>query len=228
MPAIVPETWGRRETMQSPVGDITFLSAKSGWRFRTMFDKEPETIDWISAFEPNTLLIDIGANVGIFSVYAAILGHRVIAIEPSPANYFQLCGNILLNDLSDSVVPLSNPLSDYTCFLPINFQSLDFGASMASIKEPLDFRNKQFNPSGQISQLALTIDDILVHYIKDRKNFKKIAIKIDVDGHEFTILKGSFKCLSDGAIDTILVELPENEEQFVMEVNLFLKNLTLS
>ena len=42
------------------------------WRVQTLFSKEPETIKWINNFNTEDIFIDIGANVGIYTIYAAV------------------------------------------------------------------------------------------------------------------------------------------------------------
>ncbi len=68
--------------------------------------KEPWTVAWIESMPPNSVLYDIGANVGSYTLIAAALGHTIVAIEPSFANYARLCENVLLNDLGPKVIPL--------------------------------------------------------------------------------------------------------------------------
>ena len=45
----------------------------SKWRVETLYTKEPETLEWIDEFEQNKEIIfwDIGANIGLYSIYAA-------------------------------------------------------------------------------------------------------------------------------------------------------------
>ena len=52
-------------------------------RARSFEFKEPETLTWIESFDSNDSLIDIGANIGIYTIYAAKRGHKVIAFEPT-------------------------------------------------------------------------------------------------------------------------------------------------
>jgi FkbM family methyltransferase len=68
--------------------------------------KEPWTVAWIESMPDGSVLYDIGANVGSYTLLAAALGHTVVAIEPSFANYARLCENVLLNDLAPKVIPL--------------------------------------------------------------------------------------------------------------------------
>ena len=41
------------------------------WRARTYLTKEPETINWIDGFKKNEVFFDVGANIGLYSIYAA-------------------------------------------------------------------------------------------------------------------------------------------------------------
>ena len=52
-------------------------------RYKTMFTKEIDTINWIDNFENEKIFWDIGANVGIYSIYYAkkILIIKYIALN---------------------------------------------------------------------------------------------------------------------------------------------------
>lgn len=52
--------------------DVRYLTQGSGWRFDTLLEKEPDTIEWIDGFRLGETLWDIGANVGIYTIYAAL------------------------------------------------------------------------------------------------------------------------------------------------------------
>jgi hypothetical protein len=60
----------------------------------------------------SNIIIDVGAHIGIFTLYAAKRGKRVIAIEPVPSNYKWLHVNIRLNNIKN-VIPLNIALSDF-------------------------------------------------------------------------------------------------------------------
>ena len=60
-------------------------------RMDRMLSKEPETIDWINKVEKDSLFFDVGANVGIYTLYAAIIkGSVVYAFEPHASSYKNL------------------------------------------------------------------------------------------------------------------------------------------
>ena len=64
---------------------------------------EPELLDWIDGIPSGSVLYDIGASNGIFSIYAASRSLRVIACEPDPSNYFLLAFNNYLNSTLNDV-----------------------------------------------------------------------------------------------------------------------------
>src|SRR4051812_16333710 len=67
-------------------------------------EKEPWTVRWIEEYlKPGQVLYDVGANVGAYTLVAAIAvpEARVLAFEPAPANFAALSGNLELNDVTD-------------------------------------------------------------------------------------------------------------------------------
>ena len=70
------------------------------FRIDTFSEKEPETLEWIDEIPHNSILWDIGANVGLYSIYAAKRRNcQVFAFEPSVFNLELLARNIYLNNL---------------------------------------------------------------------------------------------------------------------------------
>src|SRR5438034_8596788 len=48
-------------------------SQLSQLRVQSLFKKEPGTIDWIHSFAPEEVFVDVGANVGLYSIYAGMV-----------------------------------------------------------------------------------------------------------------------------------------------------------
>lgn len=70
------------------------------WRVDSLFEKEPITIQWIGELAAGEVLVDVGANVGMYTIWAAkTRGARVFAFEPEAQNYALLNRNIVLNNL---------------------------------------------------------------------------------------------------------------------------------
>ena len=87
------------------------------FRARTFNEKEPKMLDWLdNNLRSNDVFFDIGANVGIYSVYAAKREPQsmVYAFEPEYSNLHLLKQNIINNNLLDNVICYSIALKNET------------------------------------------------------------------------------------------------------------------
>jgi len=75
------------------------------WRVDTFFAKEPDTLEWIAGFQADEIMVDVDANVGMYSIWAAMTRNvRVIAFEPESQNYALLYRNIVLDGVEHKVL----------------------------------------------------------------------------------------------------------------------------
>jgi FkbM family methyltransferase len=176
-------------------------------RNETFATKEPDTLQWIDGFEVGTSLWDIGANVGLYSVYAGLMGTSVVAIEPSVFNLEFLARNIAANDVVDHVRILPVALGDSgTGFAQLNLQSTAWGDSQNA------FATRR-GQSGQIEDFVmsyqifgLSLDDLVSRLGLSAPSH----LKIDVDGIEPDILESGPNVLS--RVESVLVEVPTYPE----------------
>jgi FkbM family methyltransferase len=71
---------------------------------KSIFAKKNYVNEFVSIM-PNALVVDVGANIGAFTIFAAQWAKKVFAFEPEPENFRLLCSNIELNKLTN-VMPL--------------------------------------------------------------------------------------------------------------------------
>ncbi len=71
------------------------------WRVETIETKEPKTVEWIRNLPPNSVLWDIGSNIGVYTAYAAAYGHKVIAVEADEGHTAALAQTVALSDLEN-------------------------------------------------------------------------------------------------------------------------------
>jgi len=173
------------------------------WRAKTLLTKEPDTIGWIKSFAPDEVFCDIGANVGLYTVFAALRGNRVLAFEPEAQNYALLNRNIHANNLQDLVEAYNIALSDETKAGHLYLPEVIAGGALNNFGEPLDHNRKAFHPAFRQSVLAFALDDFL------KKHGFPIPhhIKIDVDGLEEAVIAGLRQTLANSAVRSVLVEL---------------------
>jgi len=186
---------------------IHYAEQGAGWRYDTLLEKEPETIEWIDTFEPGDTLWDIGANVGIYSIYAGVKGVRCFAFEPHFANYHQLCITIAINGLQDFVTPLCLAFSDRKSVAELNLASLEVGTSMSNFGEALDFRGQAFQPAFRQGMIGYDIDS----FVEDFGVAIPDHLKIDVDGIELPIVAGAEKTLSNPKLKSVSIELIDSD-----------------
>lgn len=183
----------------------------SKWRVETFFTKEPETLKWIESFKKNSNIIfwDIGANIGLYSIYTAINFKRskIISFEPSTLNLNILSRNVSLNNLEKKInifqIGLTNVNNN---FFEMNETTLEEGGALSSFGKNYNFEGKKINKINKYSIFGTTIDYLIFNNILKVPDY----IKIDVDGTEHVILNGAEKTLKKNKIKSILVEVNEN------------------
>ena len=190
----------------------------SRFRIETFSSKEPETLKWIEKFSGNNVLWDIGANVGLYSCYAAKLKNiNVYAFEPSIFNLEILTKNIFLNQLSNNVTIVPFPLTDKLKETEFKMTSVDWGASATAFGQDYKHDGSKLKMKFNYKMLGLSMNDC-VNVLKMKQ---PDYIKIDVDGIEHLILEGGNQILKK--TKSILVEV---DEKFIMQVERTKKYLT--
>ncbi len=181
------------------------------WRVDTYFTKEPETLEWIDSFEKKENLIfwDIGANIGLYSIYNALKNPNstTIVFEPSSSNLRVLSRNISINNLEKKIKIVSMPLSNKENKFQMMHESKFFeGGALNSFGEKFDFEGKEFYPEMKYNLLGTTMNYFIENSILDIPDY----IKIDVDGIEHLILDGGDKFLKNEKIKSLSIEINEN------------------
>tara|TARA_Y100000816_G_scaffold292350_1_gene287145 strand:+ start:2711 stop:3547 length:837 start_codon:yes stop_codon:yes gene_type:complete len=193
------------------------------WRSDTFFEKEPETISWIDNFNTERIIFwDIGANVGLYSLYSAkkFRNIEVFAFEPSTQNLNILSRNIYINNLQKkiSICPFAVS-NDENLFLEFKESSLIEGSALSAFGVNYDQENKPFLSKSSYTTFGTNINFLINNKILEIPDY----IKIDVDGIEHLILDGANKYLSNKKIKSILIE---TNEEFILQ-NESIKNLLL-
>lgn len=202
----------RKKKLLFKVLDMGYVTR---FRAETFESKEPETIKWIESFEPRDTFLDIGANIGIYSLFAAKRAHKVISIEPDALNYALLNLNIRENSLSSQIKAYSIAMNDLEKFSYFNISSYEWGGALNSFDNSIDYKGNRFKPVHIQGVYGVPLDHFLCQI-----NFSPSHIKIDVDGNEFLIIKGSLKTLASNQLKSFLVELDESKKDYKDSINL--------
>jgi FkbM family methyltransferase len=165
-----------------------------------------ETI--LTRFDPQIgdVVLDIGANLGRYTVIAAKKvrnGGKVISIEANPAIFELLRKNIQLNELAN-VIPLNcavfSEKTKIKFFVNDDLRNNQFGTINSDID---NFANKGLERYVYVD--ANTVDSILSENSIEIQEVK--WMKIDVEGAEFDVIKGSKELISNAKNLRIIVEI---------------------
>ncbi|HMO75696.1 MAG TPA: FkbM family methyltransferase [Sphingopyxis sp.] len=222
-----------RYAMAHPIGRrqrLRTLGRIASWQLRSRFHSEPIVCDWIGGarllarhgmtgatgnlyfglhefadmafilhlLRPGDLFVDVGANIGSYSVLAAKLsGARVAAFEPDHCTMDILRSNIELNGIEDRVALHEQALSHAE-------HDLWFSTGMGTENHVLPAREP-----GSILLHGTTLDRVLGGDVP-------IAIKVDVEGYEPSVLAGAAATLAAPGLRAIEVETvtPDMERIF--------------
>lgn len=189
-----------------------------GLRARTLFTKEPETLEWIDRMQPGAVLWDVGANVGVYTVYAAVARQaKVVAFEPSVFNLEFLARNINNNDILDRVTIVPLPLSDCTKINEMRLSSSEWGGALSTFGETYDGNGDPLVQILGYLMPGLTMDDAKKLFSLVQPEF----IKIDVDGIEALILAGGEEVLTGAR--SVLIEINDDFESQAVNCELILR-----
>lgn len=184
-------------------------STMDQYRADTFHTKEPETLAWLDHISPGEILHDVGANIGIYSLYAARRGIHVYAYEPVPLNYYKLCCNVRLNKF-ENLVPVCAAISDELISIrPLFIPRVESGASGAQLQAPIDEYGKVFVPEEIAHVWTLTLWEacVVLGLVRVPSMPPTMHVKIDIDGNEYSVCDGMGRLLRAGWIASVLLEL---------------------
>lgn len=175
------------------------------YRARSFSTKEPDTLRWIESFNDNCIFWDIGANIGVYSLYAAKAKNATVwAFEPSVFNIEFLSRNINLNKLNEKIFILPVALNNRIGFNMMKHSSTAWGGALSAFDKEYGYDGKSILNLFSYNTLGLTLDFV----VSELKIPLPDYIKIDVDGIEHLILEGGVNSIKYAK--QILLEINED------------------
>lgn len=147
---------------------------------------------------PDELFVDVGANVGSYTVLAgAAIGAACLSIEPLPPAFAALGRNIALNDLGNRVQAFNLGLARQPGVLHFTSQ-LDTVNHVLSTGE---------THADAIEVPVRTLDEVV-------GTTSPALIKIDVEGYETEVLAGAAQTLANPALHALILELNGSGQRY--------------
>jgi len=190
-------------------GPIALPYVEGTWLFAT-HDMTGATGNWycglhevnemafvLHLLQPDEHFLDVGANVGSYSILAGGgVTARVTAVEPIPTTFVHLQRNVALNGLSERVRCCQVGLSDVP-------GTLRFSSGLDTVNHVL--AEGEDLPSTDVPVMRL--DDLVGQDVPT-------LIKIDVEGHELAVLRGSSATLRDTRLLAVVMETNGSGAQY--------------
>ena len=146
------------------------------------------------------LVLDIGGNIGVYSIYLGNLGYSVLSFEPSPRNFYILNKNYCLNKNNNTIL-INEGLSTYE-------KTCDYYSQKNNIGNGILFCNKidyDYKKSRFFKQYEVTLTK-LSNFIPYLINNNLVLIKIDIEGSEGQALLGGFDLITKYHVPYIFLE----------------------
>lgn len=157
---------------------------------KSIFAKKNYANEFVSIM-PNSVVVDVGANIGAFTIFAAQQAKKVFAFEPEPENFRLLCANIELNGFKN-VTPLRMAIAKKT-------GKQDFYIAEKQHSGSHSFFLHQYEK--EIKVKTLSVEDLI-----EQESLAKIDfLKLDCEGSEIEIIEG------------LSLETAQNIEQIALE-----------
>lgn len=175
-----------------------YLSSPQDTSFFESLDKFPEwnPIHEICKLKNKQTFVDIGANIGFYSLLAAqkvSSSGKVFAFEPSFREYKRLIGNIESNKIKN-ICSLNCALGDKMKNASLLIEPFHSGLNKITSKTN---KNQRYQ-----NTLMFTFDHVFQFF-----NKKIELIKIDTEGSEWRVLQGMVGCLRKKQVQKIVIEI---------------------
>ena len=190
------------------------------WRAITFASKEPETLAWIDTFENSSVFWDVGANIGLYSIYAAEKKScKVVAIEPSIFNLEILAKNIALNKAERLVTIFPIALTNQNSQGLFSMSSDEVGGALSTFGKEYGYDGKKLDFKFQFQGIGMRMDNAVDLWGLDQPDY----VKVDVDGIEHLVLEGFGEKLKK--VKSLLIEVNKDfKEQAAAIEHLMIKH----
>lgn len=146
---------------------------------------EPELVaTCLKHMAPGRDAIDIGANIGLYTVLFAksLRGRRILSVEPIPDAVSRLRRNIQLNGIHNSVIVFAGAAADHSGAIEIN---------TIAEREEYSSVGAMAHPSiAGATYLTITVPCSSIDALTVNNDLDPGFIKIDVEGMEHMVLNG--------------------------------------
>ena len=138
---------------------------------------------------PDANVIDIGANIGLYTLLSAKMNRSVIAIEPLHENLNRIHKAAHMERVQSKIVALVNAVSNERKQLKLSIVDYNIGGSHVAEDDLMDEEEKFQLASSAVIVNSILLDDLVdVFKFKmpmiGKNGSKKFIMKLDIEGYE--------------------------------------------
>ena len=156
-------------------------------------------------------VIDVGGNIGWFTLLSRAMGHTVDTFEPHPSNILRLCESMCLNgwEVCNTVQPMLGELKPSKAYVDVHPIGLLHEPSKLVLESkgasPGQGRLRDTATKPEAINVSVSTLDAMAEKLGWLK--KDIAIlKVDVEGREFDVFNGAQQLIKSGRVRNIFME----------------------
>lgn len=187
------------------------------WRAKTLRTKEPCTIEWLETLTEDDILVDVGANMGLYTLWAAKNKNvTTYAFEPESQNFALLNLNIHFNNLSDKIKAYPLAIGDRIGVGNLYLTEMMPASSCHQFDSITNYKGEPTKFAFEQGGFCVTLDYLVDNGMIQQPTY----IKIDVDGLEHKVIYGAIKTLTK--VKSLIVEIDasnENHQKLIKLLN---------
>lgn len=173
--------------------------------------REPECTKYFkSKLTHDDVVLDIGANIGYYTLMESRYAKQVYALEPLRENYDFLVKNIKVNHIRPNVDMYQLAISD----------SLNLNGTIILYEGKQKNRANMFTGNAGKSVPCITVDDFC-----KKCNIKPTVIRMDIEGFEFFAIDGMIETLKKNNCKLFFEIHPYQMKQQGLDWTIVLKKL---
>ena len=172
-------------------------------------------------------MLDLGANLGVYTSYFGYLGYTVVSFEASPRNYYLLKKNhCQINRNAENIIIINRGLSNKYKICNYYTQITGIGNGMIKCDEDREeFNNAGFHWKKSFEVPIIKLSDFIPYFV----NKNLALIKLDIEGSEALVMQDAIEFISKYHIPYIYSEfslsmLSEHGNNPIEYIKLFIDN----
>ena len=155
---------------------------------------------------PGMLLFDVGANIGVYCISAALFNKKVVCLDANYENVRKIARSLYLGQLTANATLMWNAVSDKHETVTFHLVKGNYGSSRIA-----DVRKWRMEAEANINVDAIKLNDL-----KDYEGFKNspVFMKLDVESHDLYVLNGAAEFFQKVDVRIVQMELMETSTKY--------------